>query len=209
MKPVLPLLGITLAAAAATPLSAQASPWLVRFRAVAIQPADKSDAIPSLSVPADAIHVSKKTIPEVDISYFFTPNFSAELILTYPQEHDVTLSGTKLGTFKHLPPTLTAQWHFLPGAAFDPYLGAGVNLTLISGVSLAVPGVGPLDLSSSSLGGAVQVGADIKLSGSWFLNVDAKYVKLKSDVKLKASGAKVSTVNVDPWLIGVGIGYRF
>lgn len=184
------------------PLMAQEGPWMVRLRAVSLQPADKSDAAPGL--PADAIHVSSKTIPEVDFSYFFTPNLAAELVLTVPQEHDVTLAGTKIGTFKQLPPTLLAQWHFLPGQTFNPYVGLGVNLTLISDVKLAG---GALDLDKTSVGPAVQVGADIRLAPQWYLNADVKYVQIRSDVK--AGGAKVTTVKVDPMLYGVGVGYRF
>jgi len=194
-----------LAAALAAPsLRAEDGPWMVRLRAVALQPANKSDAFST--VGADAIHVSNKTIPDLDFSYFFTKNFSAELVLTVPQEHDVTLNGAKIGTFKHLPPTLTAQWRFLPGETFNPYVGAGLNLTLISDVKLAG---GALDLDKTSVGLAAQVGADIKIAPSWYLNVDVKYVQIKSDVKDAATGAKVTTVKVDPMLYGVGIGYRF
>jgi outer membrane protein len=184
-------------------------PLLVRLRGVYIDPADKSDAIPALGVPADAIHVSTKTIPELDFTYFLTKNVAAELILTYPQQHDVELGGTKIGTFKHLPPVLSLQYHFIPGGKFRPYLGVGVNLTLISAVDLAVPGVGALDLESSSVGVSGQAGFDIKLGDKLFLNGDLKYVSLRSDVMLAASGQKVSAVQVDPWLIGVGLGYRF
>lgn len=183
--------------------------WMVRARAVNLSMANKSDAIGSLSVPADAIEVSDKTIPEVDITYFFTKNIAAELILTIPQEHDVTLSGTKIGTFKHLPPTLTAQYHFLPDGIVRPYVGAGINYTRISSVSLNVPGVGALDLDSSSIGAALQVGMDIKLADKIFLNIDVKKIYINSDVMLKATGAKVSAVTLDPIAIGVGIGYRF
>ena len=199
------LASLTLLAAAlvAPSLRAEDGPWMVRLRAVAIQPANKSDAAPG--IPADAIHVSNKTIPEVDFSYFFSANLAAELILTVPQQHDVTLSGAKIGTFKHLPPTLTAQWHFLPGQTVNPYVGAGLNFTLISDVKLAG---GALDLSKSSLGAALQVGVDFKVAKNCFINLDAKYVQLKSDVKT-AAGAKVTTVKVDPLLLGVGVGYRF
>jgi outer membrane protein len=194
-----------LAAALAAPtLRAAEGPWMVRLRAVQLQPANKSDA--ATGIPADAIHVSNKTIPEVDISYFFTPNFSTELILTVPQQHDVTLSGTKIGTFKHLPPTLTAQWHFLPGQTVNPYVGAGLNLTLISDVKLAN---GTLDLDKSSTGLAAQVGVDFKVASNCYINLDVKYVQIKSDVKVAATGAKVTTVKVDPMLYGVGVGYRF
>ena len=92
---------------------AQETPWQVRVRAVHLNPADKSDPLGGVGA-SDRIGVSNKTIPEVDISYFVTPNISAELVLTYPQKHDVTLDGQKIGTFKHLPPTLLAQYHFTP-----------------------------------------------------------------------------------------------
>ena len=175
---------------------------MVRLRAVSLQPADKSDAAPG--IPADAIHVSSKTIPEVDISCFLTPNLATELVLTVPQEHDVTLSGTKIGTFKELPPTLMAQWHFLPGQTVNPYVGLGVNVTLISDVRLAN---GALDLDKTSVGPAAQAGVDIQVAPQWFLNADVKYAQIRSDVK--AGGVKVTTVKVDPMLYGVGVGYRF
>ena len=184
------------------PLQAQAGPWMVRLRAVSLQPANTSDAAPGL--PADAIHVSSRTLPEVDISYFFTKNLATELVLTVPQEHDVTLAGTKIGTFKELPPTLLAQWHFRPGQTVDPYVGLGANLTLISDVKLAG---GALDLDKSSVGPAAQAGADIQVAKQCFINLDVKYVQIRSDVK--AGGAKVTTVKVDPMLYGLGVGYRF
>ncbi|HJV81164.1 OmpW family outer membrane protein [Noviherbaspirillum sp.] len=183
---------------------AQQSPWQIRARAVQIDPADKSDAGGPLALPADAITVSNKTIPEVDISYFFSPNIAAELILTYPQKHDVFLSGTKIGTFKHLPPTLTLQYHFMPAAQVSPYLGAGVNYTNISSVSL-LNGAGSLDHHSFGL--ALQAGVDFKIDKNWSLNLDVKKVQIRSDVMV--SGAKVSAVKVDPLLIGLGVGYRF
>lgn len=203
---VLALLGVALVPSIAL---AQEGSLLVRARAVYIYPADKSDAIPSLKVPDDAITVSKKTIPEVDFTYFLTKNIAAELILTYPQKHDVKLSGTNIGTFKHLPPVLSLQYHLAPEGTLRPYIGVGANLTLISNVELTVPGVGALDLSSPSVGVSGQAGFDFKLSPKLFFNADAKWVMLRSDVELKAGGTKVSVVRVDPWLIGVGLGYRF
>ncbi len=189
--------------------AAQDGPWMVRARGVYIYTADKSDAIPSLRVPDDAITVSRKLIPEVDITRFLGKNLAAELILTYPQQHDVELSGTKIGTFKHLPPVLSLQYHFAPEAQVRPYVGVGANLTLISSVKLNVPGVGALDLEDSSIGASGQAGVDVKLGPKIFLNADVKYVALSSDVLLKATGTKVSSVTLNPWLIGVGIGYRF
>jgi outer membrane protein len=179
------------------------TPWLVRARAVHIDPADKSDPVAGTGA-ADRLSVSSKTIPEVDISYFFTPNIAAELVLTYPQKHDVHLDGQSIGTFRHLPPTLLAQYHFMPGAQFDPYVGAGVNWTTFSKNKLLG---GAASLEHDSMGLAVQAGVDVKLSGNWSLNFDVKKIRLRSDVLI--GGAKASAVRVDPLLVGVGIGYRF
>lgn len=186
-----------------TQAMAQQSPWQIRARAVHINPADKSDPVGGVGA-ADQITVSNKTIPEVDISYFFSPNLAAELILTYPQKHDVSLSGTKIGTFKHLPPTLTLQYHFTPGAQISPYVGAGVNYTRISSVKL-LNGAG--DLENNSFGLALQAGVDFKIDKNWSINLDIKKVQIRSDVMV--GGAKVSAVKVDPVLIGLGVGYRF
>ena len=205
---VVALLGaLALAAAPSAAQQPAEGKFLVRLRALSLTPADKSDAIPSLSVPTDAITVSSKIFPEIDISYFFTKNIAAELVLTYPQQHDVELSGTKIGTFKHLPPSLLLQYHFLPDATFRPYVGAGANLTLISDVQLAVPGVGALDLEDSSVGVVGQLGADIKVRPRHFLNIDTKKVTIGSDVL--TGGSKVSAVKVDPFLVSVGFGIRF
>ncbi|HEY0587929.1 MAG TPA: OmpW family outer membrane protein [Pseudoduganella sp.] len=189
--------GVTLGA------MAQETPWQVRARAVHINPADKSDPIAGVG-PSDLITVSSKTIPEVDISYFFTPNISAELVLTYPQKHDVYLDGESIGTFKHLPPTLLAQYHFTPSSQVSPYVGIGVNWTTFSKNKI-LGGQGSLEHDSFGL--ALQAGLDYKLDKNWSLNLDIKKVQIRSDVLL--AGTKVSKVKVDPVLFGVGVGYRF
>lgn len=182
---------------------AQETPWMVRARAVYLDPADKSAPVAGTGA-ADRITVSNKTIPEVDISYFVTPNIAAELILTYPQKHSVYLDGAKIGTFKHLPPTLSLQYHFAPGADIQPYVGAGVNYTRISGVDLLA---GKGGLEKDSFGLSLQAGVDFKLDKNWSINLDVKKVQIRSDVTI--SGAKASDVKVDPLLIGVGVGYKF
>jgi outer membrane protein len=146
------------------------TPWQVRARAVHINPADKSDPVGGVGT-SDRIGVSDKTIPEVDISYFVTPNISAELVLTYPQKHDVYLDGKTIGTFKHLPPTLLAQYHFTPSSAFSPYVGLGVNWTTFSKNKI-LNGTGSLE--HDSIGLALQAGFDYKLDKNWSLNLDGQ-----------------------------------
>ena len=178
-------------------------PWLVRARAVNLDSANKDSTGLGLSV-------NDKVIPEVDVSYFFTPNIAAELVLTVPQKHDLSSSvlGGKIGTLKHLPPSLLVQYHF-NAAGFKPYVGAGVNYTRFSSVRFdpAVAAALNPSIDKNSFGGALQVGVDIPLSKNLYLNVDVKKVYIKTDVF--SSGTKVGTLKVDPVLVGVGLGWRF
>lgn len=193
-----------LAATALSPLAAQAQDtgdWIVRARAVQLTSANKDDTGLDLSI-------NDKVIPEVDISYFFSPNLALELILTYPQEHDVKSGGAKIGSFKHLPPTLTAQYHFT-GMGWRPYVGLGVNYTRISDVQFNddVDAALQPSLKKDSFGLAVQVGADFPLGGGWLINVDVKKVQIGT--KVSSFGTEVGDFKVDPWLASIGVGMRF
>lgn len=187
----------------------QENPWLLRVRAVQLEMANKSTPISGLA-GSDAIHIEDKLMPEVDISYFFTPNWAAELVLTVPQKHEVTLEQngnvSTLGSFKHLPPTLSLQYHFKPNATIQPYVGVGVNYTKFSNEKLSA-GATPLSLENSSLGLAFGAGVDIPISSSMRLNLDIKKLQIRSDVL--ASGSKISELKADPFLLGIGLGWKF
>lgn len=203
MKKIVLALSLAAVGMVSSTAMAQDATWLLRGRIVNIAPANQSDPVGGTGA-ADRISVSKKTIPEFDITYFFSPNIAAELILTYPQKHTVYLDGADIGTFKHLPPTLSAQYHFAPNADVRPYLGVGVNYTNISKVNLLA---GKGGLEHSSFGLSLQAGVDFVVDKNWSINLDIKKVQIRSDVSI--SGAKVSAVKVDPVLVGVGVGYRF
>ncbi|WP_066273372.1 OmpW/AlkL family protein [Hydrogenophaga palleronii] len=185
-----------LATGAALAQDFQAGSVLVRARAVHLDSANKDSTGLGLAM-------NNKGLPEVDASYFFSKNIAAELILTVPQKHTITSNGAAIGTLRHLPPTLTVQYHFdAPG--FKPYVGAGVNYTRFSSVNLLG---GVADVKRNSFGPALQVGVDIPLSKQLYLNVDVKKLFIKTDVS--AGGVKVGQFKADPVLVGVGLGWRF
>lgn len=205
MRPISALTRLALAAAAAAslaaPVAAQAAegPWLVRARAVYLDAANKD------SIAITDVSINDKWLPEVDISYFFTPNIAAELILTYPQKQDVRSSahGGKIGSLKHLPPVLSLQYHFQPQSQVRPYVGAGINYTRFSSVDLPAG----FEIDKNSFGPSLQAGVDIEISKGVFLNLDIKKTYIRTD--LKAAGTKLGTIKVDPVLFGIGVGYRF
>ena len=177
--------------------SGNTGPWQVRVRAVHLNSDNGDNTGLGLSI-------NNKTIPEVDISYFFTPNIATELVLTIPQKHDLRSNGATIGTLRHLPPTLTAQYHFNPTGSVRPYVGAGINYTRFSSVHLPAG----VDIRRNSFGAALQAGVDIPLPyKNLVLNFDIKKVWLGTDVKL--ADAKIGKFDVDPVLFGVGLGWRF
>jgi len=183
---------VACALACAVPAMADKGKFGVRLRALYM------DVDSSTSPSVAGLDVEDRWIPEVDLSYWMTDNLALELVLTYPQKHDVNVGAVNLGSVKHLPPTLMLQYHFMPKQTFQPYVGVGLNYTKFSGVNL-----GGITMSSHSTGWALQAGFDYKMSNAMYLNFDVKKVKIDADLSIG------SNLKIDPWLVGVGIGWRF
>ena len=198
-KYVLTALALAAASLVSTQTFAQTKegPWMVRIRAVSLTSDNGTDS------GTAGLSVSDIVLPEVDVSYFFSPNLAVELILTVPQEHDVKANGNKIGTLSQLPPTLLAQYHF-PMNGYKPYVGVGINYTKFTTSDIAGGAVTP---DNSSWGGALQAGVDVPLSGNMYFNFDVKKVFIKTNIN--AGGNSVGTLKVDPLLVGVGLGWRF
>ena len=191
---------------AADPAKAQ-SPWMVRGRVLAVVPQESGKID---QVPGSDVSINNSVVPELDISYFFTPNIAAELVLGVTP-HKIkgagSLDGVDVGKAWLLPPTLTLQYHFTDFGAFKPYVGAGINYTVFFDQKAAGGTVSKLDIENS-FGAALQVGFDYMIDQHWGVNFDVKKLFLQPDVKLNG-GALSGNVDIDPWLIGVGVTYRF
>jgi outer membrane protein len=184
--------------------------WQVRLRAIAIVPNESA----TIDVIGGDTDISNAFVPELDFTYFFTKNIAAELILG-TANHDVKAVATAVGDIPLgdvwlLPPTLTLQYH-LDGKVVRPYVGVGLNYTIFYGED-----AGPIadNVSyDSSIGYALQLGFDINISEKWFLNFDAKYINISTDVTVDATSALGATVGADvdinPFVGGFGLGYRF
>ncbi|RYF66734.1 MAG: OmpW family protein [Comamonadaceae bacterium] len=199
----LAVLSVMTSGAAFAQQAASEGSWMVRARAVHLDSVNKDSTGLGLSI-------NDKALPEVDITYFFSPNIAAELILTVPQKQKIRADGLgQIGTLRHLPPALLAQYHFTQFNGFKPYLGAGINYTRFSSVRFdpAVQAALNPTIDKDSWGGALQVGVDIPLAKNLYLNFDVKKVFIKTDVF--SAGAKVGTFKINPVLAGVGLGWRF
>ena len=152
--------------------------------------------------------------------YFFSPNWSFEILAATPFKHDVKLgasldgqAGTaKIGEVSHLPPTFTFQYHFMPDAAFRPYVGLGLNWTIFFDEEL-VPELTDEGLSldvDDSFGVAVQLAADVPLGDKWLLNFDVRWIQLEADATLSDGiESDVVTLDISPLVYSINLGYRF
>ncbi|RWN96177.1 OmpW family protein [Mesorhizobium sp.] len=184
------------------------SPWQIRLRGLGVITQDSGYIN---GVPGSDLSYSRSVVPELDITYFFTDNIATELVLatTYA---NITGQGSigrlgDIGTVWMLPPTLTLQYHFTDFGAFKPYVGAGVNYTMFFNQD-----AGSADALKvkNTFGTALQVGFDYMVDEHWGINFDVKKLFLKPDFDVTVAGAKLNgKAELDPWLIGAGVTYRF
>jgi len=180
------------------------SPWLVRLRLIDVAPEESS----TVSIGGEAT-ASSRVMPELDISYFWTDNFATELILA-TTKHSMGATGTALGDLDlgHvwvLPPTFLLQYHFNPEGKFRPYIGAGVNYTVF--YSEDAGDVDSIEYDDG-FGYALQAGIDIGINDNWAVNADVKKLFLNTDASINGD-AVTADVDLDPWVFGLGLAYRF
>ena len=218
IKPV--LLGTAaLAAALAAPAQAKRGGLLTRPRGIVVAPNDtRGSVLPAF--PGEKVSVDNGVAPEIDFTYMATDHVGFELIAATTKHSASGRTGTtgsigKLASTWVLPPTLTAQCHFLPDAKLRPYVGAGVNYTLCYNESASSGLEGAVGATkvhmSDSFGWAAQAGVDIDLTDKLFLNLDVKYIDIDTTARLSTTAAGVQKVriNLDPLVGGVGVGVRF
>lgn len=191
-----PVAAAILAALLAAP-AAHAQDWMVGVRALYVSP--------NVSTSISGLDVDAAWWAEVDLTYFFTRNIAVEVIAA-ANKHEVTLDGTSLGKVGVLPPTVTLQYHFTDLGAWKPYVGAGVNYTYFYDNDLAN---GALYIKDNSWGGALQAGLDYEVAKNLYINADVKYVWMNTHVYVTSTGANLGGLDINPWIFGVGLRYRF
>ncbi len=174
--------------------------WLLRVGVGTVDP--KSDN-------GDVVSVDSGTTLVFNGTYMFTDNVGLEVLAAAPFSHDIKLAtdGTRVGETKHLPPTISLQYHFTTAGPFDPYAGIGLNYTLFFDEKTAGPlAAAELELDSS-FGVAAQLGADFELSDTTYLNLDLRWINIETDAEL--DNTPVETVEIDPLVYSLTFGWRF
>lgn len=174
--------------------------WLVRFGAINVSPNDGSTGV----VANDAVGVDGDSQIFANVTYMYTENIGLELLAATPFSHDITLSGSKIGETKQLPPTFSVQYHFTPKASTRPYIGAGINYTTFFSEK-ATSTITSLELDDS-VGLAVQAGVDIDINKDWFFNVDVRYINIETTATTNLGNIEVE---INPFVFSLGVGTSF
>jgi outer membrane protein len=126
-------------------------------------------------------------------------------------DHRVTTATDgKIATVSAQPYALSAQYHFRDAdATVRPFVGLGYFESNISDEDQ--DSIGPYadnHIGVSTPKGAIgTVGVDLNFTPNVFARADARFLKGSSDIAV--DGSKVGEADMDPVVIGVGVGARF
>jgi outer membrane protein len=206
--------------------------WIVRVGATGIYPEDTdSDPVTqggAVVVPGSAVGPDDAWSLGLTIGYAVTDNVVVELLGAWPFTHDIESNNTlsdalaglslgrgDIGEIKHLPPTLTVQYHFMPKNSIRPFVGAGINYFYpydeeVKG-PLKAAGYNNLDVDDS-WGLALQAGVDFDVNEDWFVTADVRWIDIEVDAEVTGGALgplSVNNINVDPWVVSFMVGTRF
>ena len=204
MKHVTRSLGSALALGAlftalAVPANAQSQgDWTLGVGVINVNP--KSD---NGTLAGAAVTIDDDTQLSLTGEYFIQDNLGIELLAATPFEHDISLGGTRIGSTKHLPPTLSLVYHVPTNSVITPFFGAGVNYTTFFKEKTPL---GDLKLDDS-VGLAATIGADWKVSDRGSLRLNVRYMDIDTDATL--NGVAIGKAEIDPISVGVSYVHRF
>lgn len=210
---------LALAVASPAALAHKEGDIIVRAGAITVDPHEDSGEV---HVGGAAVAGTKATLDSdtqlgLNFAYMVTDHVGIELLAASPFSHDVGtkgLGGLKLGSLKHLPPTLSAVYYPMESAsAFQPYVGLGINYTWFFDTELTSEaedaGFTGLDMKDS-WGLAYQVGMDYMLTENIMINGQLRYIDIDTTGTTHLGATKVDVdVDVDPFVYMVGLGYKF
>ena len=203
-------LAATLALAATPALAQSAGSWTFGVGAHNVAPKSDNGTLTATPLGNLKMDVGSNVRPTITAEYFVRDNLGVEVLAALPFQHDISVVGVgKVGSTKHLPPTVSLQYHFGQGKV-KPFVGVGLNYTKFFSTKSegAIAGAN-LDLSDS-WGLAAHLGVDFKVGEKGAIRVD--YRKIDIDTKVKLNGANLgtkNTVNIDPSVYGIAYVFSF
>lgn len=203
-NPLIPLACLVALALAAPAQAQEAGDWTFSAGAHLVAPKSGNGNLAGGALAAD---VGDDWKPTITAEYWFSPNWGLEVLAALPFEHDIRLNGVAAGSTKHLPPTVSLQYHFKGGQRVTPFVGLGLNYTTFFDEETRGPLAGTELELDDSWGLAAHGGLDIAVGQGKWLRLDARWIDIDTDVSV--NGAGVGTVEIDPWVYGAAFVWAF
>ena len=153
---------------------------------------------------------------EFDAGLVFSDRFGVELSAGV-STHELHATGAwgeiDGGRVWLVPLRALAQYHQPVYGPWDPYVGLGIAWTLPLydlSADLSDAGVERLEIDASvSL--AAQLGVNYQLDNRWYANIDFSYMgtSLEARVRTEDGDLPPATLDIAPFAISLGFGYRF
>lgn len=178
--------------------------WVVKVGVHNVDPKSDNGSLGNGALKTD---VGSNVRPTITAEYLFDANWGIEALAALPFEHDVKLNGVQSATTKHLPPTVSVQYHFDSTGSISPFVGVGLNYTGFFSEHTTGPLTGTKLSLSNTWGAAVHGGVDFRIDDRWLFTLDARWIGIEPVASV--NGVKVGTVHIDPFVYGVAVGYRF
>lgn len=224
MKPVILTSAVAAALASTQVLALEAGDMLFRAGITTVQPNDDSSN-PTLGGAnlGGSVTVDSDTQLGLTFEYMVSKSLGIEVLAASPFTHTVSAKGGTLSSLglkdiadvTHLPPTVSLNYHFNDGAAFQPYVGLGVNYTVFFDEDASKElesAAGKTDVElDNSFGVAAQAGFDYFINDNWLVNASVRYIDIETsaDVKTTALGTVKVDVDIDPYVYSLFLGYKF
>jgi outer membrane protein len=210
--------------------------WGVNVGPIQVAPQESSsnldviESVAGLGNGSTALGVDNNTQLGLTIDYRMSSNWGLQVIAATPFEHDIKVKGSAIdglnvGSTKHLPPTLLAQYYFDLGTdRVEPFIGLGLNYTTFFSEKVdtqLTDALAALEVAGAddtvglklkdSFGLALQAGVNVRLTDRLGLHAMVSKMDIDTTGRVQVNGATVQNVDVDidPLVAMVGLRYQF
>lgn len=196
--------------------------WLIRSHFINVYPNDQINAITANGsfIQSAGMDIEDSYTIDANITYMVAKHWGVEFFADFSSKHILSANDNsffqgRIGETRLLPSALMLQYHLVPDATISPYAGLGAHYALFfdekpSSALNTLESVPTLKFDNT-VGLVAQIGADYNVDNDWFFNIDFKYLNVDTSANFTSTmlGEIDMDMDIDPWIIGFGMGRRF
>ena len=190
--------------------------WIFRGGVTQIDPDTESSPVTIDGADSGGrVDVEDDTQLGLTATYMLSDRLGFEVLASTPFTHTIVATGDLSGLgniadVKVLPPTFSAIYYVTNGKKFNPYVGVGINYSILYDEDGKGTFNGERVKLDDSIGLAIQVGSDFEINEDLHVNASVRWMDIETDADLRLGGQVVETnVDIDPMVYSLTLGYTF